>query len=54
MLENSIAKTQRTLWNSQALPYFREILISFLSVCGYNKLNEFNEGNLVFADVGGG
>ena len=26
-------------------------MISFFWVCGYNKLNEFNEGDLVFADV---
>ena len=50
-LENSIATTQGTLWNSQAMPYFRETSISFFWVCGYNKLNKFNEGDLVFADA---
>jgi len=50
-LENSIATTQRTLWNSKAMPYFRETSISFFSVCGYKKLNKVNEGDLVVADV---
>jgi hypothetical protein len=50
-LENSIATTQRTLWNSKAMPYFRETWILFFWVCGYNKLNKFNEGDLVFADA---
>jgi len=30
--------------------YIRETLIQFFWVCGYNKLNKSNEGNLVFAD----
>jgi len=51
ILEHSIATTQRTLWKVKAMPYFRETSISFVRVCGYNKLNEFNEGNVVFADV---
>jgi len=50
-LGNSIVTTQRTLWNVKAMPYFSETLISFFWVCGYNKLIEFTEGNLVFADV---
>ena len=50
-LENSIATTQRTLWNIKAMPYFRETSISFFQVCGYNKLNKFNQGNVVFSDV---
>jgi hypothetical protein len=50
-LENSIATTQRTVWNSKAMQYFREISISFFGVCGYNKLTKFNDGHLVFADV---
>jgi hypothetical protein len=29
MLENSIVATQRTLWNSKGMPYFRETLILF-------------------------
>jgi len=33
------------------MPYFMETSISFSWVCWYNKLNEFNEGNLVFTDV---
>jgi len=33
------------------MAYFRETSIAFFWVCGYNKLNKFNEGNLVFADV---
>jgi hypothetical protein len=33
------------------MAYFREISISLFGVCGYNKLNKFNEGDLVFADV---
>jgi hypothetical protein len=33
------------------MPYFRESSISFFWVCGYNKLNKFDEGELVFADV---
>ena len=33
------------------MPYFRETSISFFWVCRYNKLNKFNEGDLVFADV---
>jgi hypothetical protein len=49
-LENNIATTQRTLWNSKAMTYFRETSISFFWVGGYNKLNQFNEGDLVFAD----
>jgi len=53
-LENSIATTQKTLWNVNAMPYFREISISFFSVCGYNKLNKFSEGNVVFADARSG
>jgi hypothetical protein len=28
-LENSIATTQRTLWNRKAMPYFKETSISF-------------------------
>ena len=48
--ENNIIITQRTLRNVKARPYFREISISFLWVRGYNKLNQFNEGNLIFAD----
>jgi hypothetical protein len=51
MLACGIMITQRTLWNSKAIPYFRENLISFFWVCRYNKLNIFNEGDLVFADV---
>jgi hypothetical protein len=51
MLENSIAMTQRTLWNSKALPYFRETSISLFRVCGENKLNRYNQGDLVFADA---
>jgi len=47
---NRIATTQRTLWNSKAMPYFSETSISFFWVCGYNKLNKFNEWDLVFAD----
>jgi len=47
---NSIAMTQRTLWNSQAMPYVRDTSISIFRVCWYNKVNQFNEGNLVFAD----
>ena len=50
-LENTFATTRRTLWNSQAMQYFRETSISFFWVCGYNKLNKFNEGDLVFPDV---
>ena len=50
-LENCIATTQWTLWNIKAMPYFRETSISFFWVCGYNKLNRFNEGNLDFADA---
>jgi len=50
-LENSITTTQRTLWYSTAMAHFRETSISFFWVCGYNKLNKFNEWNLVFADV---
>jgi len=37
-------------WNSQAMAYFRETSISLFWVCGYNKLNKCNEGDLVFAD----
>jgi len=33
------------------MPYFRETSISFFWVCGYNKLNKFNDGDLVFAVV---
>jgi len=51
MLDNSIGISQRTLWNSQAMPYVRETLIPYFWVCRYNKLNKFNEGNLVFADA---
>jgi len=53
MLENSIATTQRTPWISKAMLYLREISTLFFRVCGYNKLNTFKEGNLVFADVAG-
>jgi len=31
---------------------FKEFPISLLWVCGFNKHNKFNEGDLVFADVG--
>ena len=34
MLENSIVTTQRTLRNVQAMPYFRETLISFSEFVG--------------------
>jgi len=50
-LEHSIGTTQRTLWNSKVKLDFRETLISIFGICVYNKLNKFNEGNLVFADV---
>lgn len=50
-IQNIIMTTQRTLRNVQAMPYIRETTVSFFSVCGYQKLNIFNEGNLVFADV---
>ena len=50
-LENSITTTQRTIKNGTAMPHFRETSISFFSVCGYNKLNNLNEGNLVFVDA---
>jgi hypothetical protein len=50
-LENPIETSQRTLRNINSMAHFREILISFLCVCGYNKRNIFDRGNLVFADV---
>ena len=51
-LENSIATTQRTLWKFKAMPYFKETSISLFWVCGYNQLNNYNEGNVVVADAG--
>jgi len=33
------------------MPYFRETSISFFWICGYNKLNIFNEEDLVLDDV---
>jgi len=51
MLEDSIATTQRTIWNSIAMPYFRQSSISYLWVGGYIKRNKFNEGNIVFPDA---
>jgi len=33
------------------MPYTREISSSIFWVCGYNKPNKFNEGDLVFADA---
>jgi hypothetical protein len=36
---NGIVTTERTLRNFGAMPYFREISISFFWVCRYNKLN---------------
>jgi len=50
-LDSSIVTTQRTPMNVKAMPNFRETLISFFGVCGYNILNKFNEGKSVFADV---
>jgi len=49
-IEPSIESAQSTLWNVKAMPYFRETLILFCRVFGYNKLNKCNKGNLVFAD----
>jgi len=49
-VENSIATTQWTLWNSVAMPYFRETWISFFGVCGHTKQNIFNKENSVFAN----
>jgi hypothetical protein len=49
-LENSITMTQSTLWNSKAMPYFRETSISFVLICAYNKLNQLNEEDLDFSD----
>jgi len=51
MLDNSIATTNRTFWNSKAIPYVRETSISIFWVCEYNKLIKINEGILVFADA---
>jgi len=51
-LENHIPMTQKILWNSKAMPYFRETAISFFFwVCGYIKLYKLNEGDLVLGDV---
>jgi len=51
-LEKSIARIHITLWNVKAMPYFRETLISFFPVCGFNSLNKFNEGQVIFDNVG--
>jgi hypothetical protein len=50
-LQISIVTTERILWITKAMPYFRETLISFFLVCGFNKLNKVDEGDLVYADV---
>jgi len=49
-VESSIATTKKTLSKVGAMPYFREISILMFLVCGFIKLNTFNEGNLVFVD----
>jgi len=51
MLDNSIPPTQSTLRNVEPMAYSRETSISFFWVCGYNQINKFTEGNLVFANV---
>ena len=43
--------TQTVLCNGKARLYFRETSISFFWVCGYNKLKELTEGDLVSPDV---
>jgi hypothetical protein len=50
-LKHSIATTNTTLQNFEAMAYLRECLISFFSVCRYKKYNTFDDGYLVFADV---
>jgi hypothetical protein len=50
--ENCIAITQTALWNVKAKQYFREILILYFWICGYNQLYKFTKGNLVFANAG--
>jgi hypothetical protein len=51
MVENSIVTTQTILWNINTISYFRETSISCFGDCGYNHLNKYNEGNVVFADA---
>jgi hypothetical protein len=49
--ENCIAITQTALWNIKAKQYFKEILILYFWICGYNQLYRFTKGNLVFANA---
>jgi hypothetical protein len=51
ILDYRVLATQSTIWNIVGMPYFREILMSFFRIRGYNKLNKLTDGNIVFADV---
>jgi hypothetical protein len=52
MFDNRIVMIRIILWNSKVMPFFRPMSISFFGVCEHNKLNKFNEGDLVFAVEG--
>jgi hypothetical protein len=49
-LDNRIASTERTLWNINAMPDFRESLIPFFCICRHHQLSIHNAGSLVVAD----
>ena len=51
MFDNTITSTERTLWNINAMPDFRESLILFFCVCRHHQLSIDNAGSLVFADA---